>query len=164
MNRSGDAELEGRLVTVMGLGLFGGGAAAARFLARRGARVTVTDLRSSEELEPALAELRELPLRYVLGEHRKEDFTECSLVVANPAVPPGNRYLAAARRGTWNNARLHQYRTYNDAREGFERLLEAETGDLRAFIGEVDRLTRGAADPEAAIAAAAGPSGAVQKK
>jgi len=74
------------------------------------------------------------------------------------------RYLAAARRGSWNNARLHQYRTYNDARENFERLLEAKTGDLGAFIGEVDRLTRDAADPEAAIAAAAGLPTAVQKK
>ena len=81
----------------MGLGLFGGGAAVARFLERRGARVTVTDLRSATELAPALAELEGLPIRFVLGEHREEDFTRSELVIANPAVAPSNPFLLAAR-------------------------------------------------------------------
>ena len=38
-------------VTVMGLGSFGGGIGAVRFLVRSGARVTVTDLRSAAELQ-----------------------------------------------------------------------------------------------------------------
>ena len=37
--------LKGQRVTVMGLGLFGGGVGAVRFLVREGAVVTVTDLR-----------------------------------------------------------------------------------------------------------------------
>jgi len=86
-----------RPVTVMGLGLFGGGAAVARYLARSGARVTVTDLRTASELAPALAQLSDCDVRYVLGEHRKEDFRAAELVVANPAVPPSSPYLAAAR-------------------------------------------------------------------
>ncbi len=91
------AALAGRRVTVMGLGLFGGGASVARFLARRGAEVTVTDLRSTAELEPALRGLSGLPLRFVLGGHVEADFTGTDLVVANPAVPPGSRYLQLAR-------------------------------------------------------------------
>jgi UDP-N-acetylmuramoylalanine--D-glutamate ligase len=91
------SRFEGLRVTVMGLGLFGGGAATARYLARRGARVTVTDLRSAKELEPALRELASLDLRFVLGEHREEDFASTDLVVANPAVAPSNRYLEIAR-------------------------------------------------------------------
>ena len=90
-------ELAGRRVTVMGLGLFGGGAGVARFLADRGARVTVTDLRSGEELEPALRTLAGLSVRLVLGNHVEEDFSRAELVVANPAVPPGSRFLQLAR-------------------------------------------------------------------
>lgn len=88
----------GRRVTVMGLGLFGGGASVARFLARRGATVTVTDLRGEAELEPTLRELSGLPLRFVLGRHAEADFTGTDMVVANPAVAPANRYLELARK------------------------------------------------------------------
>jgi UDP-N-acetylmuramoylalanine--D-glutamate ligase len=94
---SAGLDLAGRRVLVQGLGLFGGGAAVARFLARRGARVTVTDLRTAAELAPALSELEGLDVRFVLGEHRAEDFTQADLVVANPAVPPSSAWLAAAR-------------------------------------------------------------------
>lgn len=90
-------DFDGLPVTVMGLGLFGGGATVARHLARRGARVTVTDQRSEAELAPAVRSLDGVPLRFVLGEHRTEDFTRTGLVVANPAVSPKSPYLAAAR-------------------------------------------------------------------
>jgi UDP-N-acetylmuramoylalanine--D-glutamate ligase len=94
---AGPYAIEGLPVTVMGLGLFGGGAAVSRWLARQGARVTVTDLRSAAELAPALRSLEGLDLRLVLGGHRPEDFTRAGLVVANPAVPPSSPFLAAAR-------------------------------------------------------------------
>jgi len=97
MSERNTSSFTGRRVTVMGLGLFGGGAATARYLARRGAHVTVTDLRTAEELAPALRELDEIDLEFVLGEHRLEDFTRADLVVANPAVSPQNRFLEAAR-------------------------------------------------------------------
>ena len=41
--------LKGQRVTVMGLGLFGGGVGAVRFLVREGAEVTVTDLRPKNQ-------------------------------------------------------------------------------------------------------------------
>lgn len=87
----------GRKVTVMGLGLFKGGSTVTRFLVEHGAEVTVTDLRTEQQLAPALAELNGLPLRLVLGRHREEDFQSASLVIANPAVAPSNPFLAAAR-------------------------------------------------------------------
>lgn len=90
-------DFDGLPVTVMGLGLFGGGATVARHLARRGARVTVTDQRTETELAPAVRALEGIPLRFVLGEHRTEDFTRTGLVVANPAVSPRSPFLAAAR-------------------------------------------------------------------
>jgi UDP-N-acetylmuramoylalanine--D-glutamate ligase len=94
----GRPDFGGRAVTVMGLGLFGGGTTVARFLARHGARVTATDLRNETELAPALLELDGLGVRFVLGRHEEADFTHTSLVVANPAVPPDSPYLRAARR------------------------------------------------------------------
>ncbi len=95
--RTAPLDYAGLDVTVMGLGLFGGGATVARHLHRLGARVTVTDQRTANELEPAVRALRDVELRFVLGEHRTEDFTRTGLVVANPAVSPKSPYLAAAR-------------------------------------------------------------------
>jgi UDP-N-acetylmuramoylalanine--D-glutamate ligase len=91
------SDLAGRAATVMGLGLFGGGVEVARYLARLGARVTVTDLRPAEQLAESLREIEGLGARLVLGEHRAEDFLTAELVVANPAVAPSHPLLAAAR-------------------------------------------------------------------
>lgn len=92
-------DVRGAPVTVMGLGLFGGGVGVARHLASRGARVTVTDLRTADELAPAIRALAGVDVRFVLGEHRREDFENAALVVANPAVSPASEFLAAARAG-----------------------------------------------------------------
>ena len=83
-------------VTVMGLGLNGGGLASAEFFASRGADVTVTDLRSREILMPALNQLKQYNIKYVLGIHRMEDFTGADLVIKNPAVTGDSPYLAGA--------------------------------------------------------------------
>jgi UDP-N-acetylmuramoylalanine--D-glutamate ligase len=90
-------DLRGTRATVMGLGLFGGGLAAARYLAGRGVRVLVTDLRDATVLKDSIDALAGVPVEYRLGEHRDEDFTNTDFVVANPAVPPQSRYLARAR-------------------------------------------------------------------
>lgn len=93
-----DGEFSGRRVTVMGLGSFGGGLGAVRFLVERRARVLVTDLRSQGGLQESLRELADLPsIEYQLGEHRTQDFVETDLLVVNPAVPPRNEYLQVAR-------------------------------------------------------------------
>lgn len=59
-------EFRGKYITIMGLGLHGGGIASARFFAKAGAEVTVTDLRDEKTLSPAIHELQGLPIRYVL--------------------------------------------------------------------------------------------------
>jgi len=84
-------------VTVMGLGLFGGGVAATRFFATRGARVTVTDLRTPEELRESVDALAGLEVTFHLGGHREEDFRSADIVVVNPAVKPDSPYLDVAR-------------------------------------------------------------------
>ncbi len=81
----------------MGLGLFGGGVAAARFAHKRGAKVTVTDLRDAQTLAPAIEQLADLDLEFVLGQHRARDFEQTDLIIVSPAVPPSSRYLQLAR-------------------------------------------------------------------
>ncbi len=91
-------EYRGRRVTIMGLGRFGGGVAAARWLARQGARVTVTDLADQETLADSLDALRDEPIaEFHLDGHREEDFRQAELIVVNPAVRPENRLLQLAR-------------------------------------------------------------------
>jgi len=82
----------------MGLGLHGGGVSVARFFARQGATVTVTDLRPQRILRPSLDKLKGLPIRYVLGRHRNEDFAQADLVIQNPGVPNNSSFLAVARK------------------------------------------------------------------
>ena len=89
--------LRGKRVTVMGLGLQGGGVEVVRFLARHGARVLVTDKRPAAQLAESLAAIDGLGATTVLGEHRERDFTDTDAVVANPAVAPSNSLLVAAR-------------------------------------------------------------------
>jgi UDP-N-acetylmuramoylalanine--D-glutamate ligase len=89
--------LRGRRVLVMGLGLLGGGVAAARYASEQGAaEVLVTDLRSEETLAPSIARLEGLPIRYVLGQHDATDFARAEVVVRNPGVRRDSPYLAIA--------------------------------------------------------------------
>jgi len=81
----------------MGLGLFGGGLGAAEYFARKGCTVTISDLKTEEELRPSLEKLAPYPIRVHLGEHKDSDFTDTDLVVVNPAVPRTSSYLELAR-------------------------------------------------------------------
>lgn len=87
----------GKRALVMGLGSFGGGAGAVRYLAELGARVTATDRRDAAGLAATLASLADLDVEYVLGQHRAQDFERAELVVVNPSVRPDDPLLACAR-------------------------------------------------------------------
>ena len=80
----------------MGLGLFGGGVGAVRFLLREGAVVTVTDLRPEKDLTASVRALNGLPIAFKLGGHDETDFRNADLIVANPAVPRSSPYLKIA--------------------------------------------------------------------
>src|ERR687897_84664 len=88
-------DLRGKRALVMGLGIHGGGLGVARFLADHGALVTV--LRGPEQLQSSLDALADLPITYVLGQHRDEDFRAADLVIRNPGVPRESRFLQIAR-------------------------------------------------------------------
>lgn len=86
-------------VTVMGLGILGGGVGVARYLATHGAHVTVTDMRDADSLTESIHQLHGLSITYHLGGHDLADFTKvgADLVVRNPGVRPDSPYLVAAR-------------------------------------------------------------------
>lgn len=90
-------EFKNKRITVMGLGLFGGGAGVAQFLAKQGAHVTVTDLKNATELAPSVKQLEGLPVTYRLGGHHDDDFINADMIIVNPAVPKESRFLRIAR-------------------------------------------------------------------
>ena len=83
----GAPPLKGRDVIVLGLGHFGGGLGAARWLLSQGARVTVTDRADPALLAGPAGTLAALGARLVLGGHEGVDFSAADLLVINPAVP-----------------------------------------------------------------------------
>ncbi len=101
------------VVTVMGLGRYkqGSGLGAAKWLIRHGAQTIITDLKSEEDLQESMNLVMEWYEKYremypdrtiyaplfVLGEHRKEDFTEVDCVVQNPGVPSESDFIKAAK-------------------------------------------------------------------
>lgn len=88
------SEFQGKRATVWGLGVFGGGASVARYLAEAGADVTVIDQKPAEKLAASIASLEDLEIRYHLGEaHREEDLLGADLVVKSPAIPPRSAWL-----------------------------------------------------------------------
>ena len=96
-------DIAGKKVTVMGLGLHGGGEASVRFLLRYGAIVTVTDMKTQEELQKSVDSLNndktidKSRLKFVLGHHNIEDFENADCIIKNPIVKySGNKYLEKA--------------------------------------------------------------------
>ncbi len=85
-------DVTGKRVTVAGAAR--SGLAAAELLARRGARVTLSEMRGeAPETEP----LTRLGVQLELGGHQLPTFTGADLVVLSPGVPPETPAVQAAR-------------------------------------------------------------------
>lgn len=90
-------EFQGKRTLIMGLGVNGSGIASARYAAQHGAITRVTDLRPDELLAPSIRSLEGLPIEYVLGQHREEDFLWAEIVIPVPGVRLSSPYLRIAR-------------------------------------------------------------------
>ncbi|MHC4395361.1 MAG: UDP-N-acetylmuramoyl-L-alanine--D-glutamate ligase [Planctomycetota bacterium] len=91
--------LPGKRALVMGLGRFGGGVDVAKYAVKAGAKVTITDLASAEQLGDSIRQLEEFAdIEYHLGAHNPADFEQADVIVVNPAVAPDNEFLEIARR------------------------------------------------------------------
>ncbi len=101
---------KGKKITVMGLGLLGRGVGDAAFLAECGAEVLVTDLKSKADLKTSLDKLKKYNpegkstsygagnIKYVLGEHRLEDFRNTDIVLKAAGVPLDSVYIKEAEK------------------------------------------------------------------
>jgi UDP-N-acetylmuramoylalanine--D-glutamate ligase len=50
--------LKNKKILLMGLGILGGGVNTAKWLVKNGAKLTITDLKTSDKLKPSLAQLK----------------------------------------------------------------------------------------------------------
>lgn len=86
-------------VTMLGLGLLGRGVNVAKFLAELGVELTITDLKTAEQLAPSIKKLAKYKnIRYVLGEHKLSDFKNCDMVIKAAGVPLDSPYIAEAKK------------------------------------------------------------------
>jgi len=88
-------ELKGKKVLVVGLGK--SGLAAALFLRRRGAQVTVSDIRSAEALANDIPALLEEGINVEAGGHGLLTFRRQDMIVVSPGVPLDTPELVQVR-------------------------------------------------------------------
>ena len=88
-------ELKGKKVLVVGLGK--SGLAAALFLRRQGAQVTVSDVRSAESLAKEIPALLEEGIMVEAGGHGLLTFRRQDLIVVSPGVPLDTPELVQAK-------------------------------------------------------------------
>jgi UDP-N-acetylmuramoylalanine--D-glutamate ligase len=89
-------EVKGKRVLVVGLGK--SGVASALFLASRGARVTVSDAKSEDQLRNEIPALLDRGITVETGKHGERTFRDQDMIVVSPGVPSDVAPLQHARR------------------------------------------------------------------
>src|SRR5438445_10751697 len=88
-------ELNGKRVLVVGLGR--SGVASALFLESRGARVTVSDAKSEDQLREQIPTLLDAGIAVETGAHGERTFRNQDLIVVSPGVPVDAEPMVQAR-------------------------------------------------------------------
>jgi UDP-N-acetylmuramoylalanine--D-glutamate ligase len=90
---------KGKRITLLGLGLLGRGVGDAKFLAKYGAKLTVTDLKTEAELKTSLKELSKFKnIKFVLGHHNLSDFRNTDMVIKGAGVPLDSPFIEEAKK------------------------------------------------------------------
>lgn len=98
MRRTAFAE-DGRRALILGLGRFGGGREAARFLLRRGWRLRIADRATDQDLAVEVEALSgQGEIEWRLGCETPDLLDDIDHLVVNPGVPPGHALLVEAQR------------------------------------------------------------------
>ncbi len=79
----------------MGFGL--SGVATAKYMAKQGAKVTVTDMKQKSELTESVNACADLKIEYELGKHNPLTFTQSEMVVVSPGIPLNAKPLDEVR-------------------------------------------------------------------
>lgn len=86
-------------ITIMGLGLLGRGLGYTKFLAECGADLIVTDLKNKDQLATSIKALDKFKnIKFVLGEHKLEDFRNRDIIIKSAGVPLDSIYIKEAKK------------------------------------------------------------------
>src|SRR3990172_7295971 len=93
-------------VLQVGLGILGGGVGTANYLIKKGAILTITDLKTKKDLKNSIKKIKVPRLRsgqakkvaYRLGKHDEKDFRQADIIVFNQSVPFGSRWVKFAQK------------------------------------------------------------------
>jgi len=84
-------------VLIFGLGLNDGGLGITEYFLKEGAKVTITDNKTKDELKEPIEKLSKYKnITCHLGGHIENDFIDNDIIVRNPAIKPDNKYLKIA--------------------------------------------------------------------
>jgi UDP-N-acetylmuramoylalanine--D-glutamate ligase len=89
------AKYKGKKVLIVGFGL--SGVAVAKYMAKQGAKITVTDSKQKSELQDSINACGDLKIEWELGKHNNKTFHAAELIVVSPGVPPTLEALKEAR-------------------------------------------------------------------
>lgn len=89
------SKFKGKRVLVVGFGL--SGVATTKYMARQGAKVTVTDSKQKSELSDSVNACGDLKIEFELGRHNNKTFHTAELIVVSPGVPLNIKPLEEAR-------------------------------------------------------------------
>ena len=86
-------------ILMMGLGILGRGVNVAKFLSECGAELTITDLKTEEQLASSLKQLKKFSnIKYILGRHDQADFKDKDMIIKAAGVPLDSEYIEVARK------------------------------------------------------------------
>lgn len=87
-----------KTVLVLGLGLHGGAIGTIEWLAKKDAKIIVSDTKSKEQLAPSIEKLKNIPnITYRFGNQDELNLNGIDIVIRNPAVPRKAAILERAR-------------------------------------------------------------------
>jgi UDP-N-acetylmuramoylalanine--D-glutamate ligase len=89
------SKFKGKRVLIVGFGT--SGVAVAKYMAKQGAKITVTDVKQRTELNDAVNACADLKIEYELGRHNSKTFTTSELIVVSPGVPTNLKVFEEAR-------------------------------------------------------------------
>jgi len=89
------SKYKGKRVLVVGFGL--SGVSVAKYMAKQGAKVTVTDVKQKSELNDSVNACVDLKIEYELGKHNSKTFETAELIVVSPGIPLDIKPLQEAR-------------------------------------------------------------------
>ena len=89
------SKYKGKKVLIVGFGV--SGVAVAKYMAKEGAKITVTDLRQKAELTESVNACADLKIEYEFGKPNSKTFLSAEMIVVSPGVPLNSKPLDEAR-------------------------------------------------------------------